>query len=167
MRVLIKVTELRPPDLARDKFREICKKAFAHIAHYWYKNFFPRHFTSQAKRKYNHTARNPAYVEKKKRLARRGIVALGGAVDGVFTGRMANELLAGAIVRAFPTRGRITMKGPNYMRINFRKAGRANLKRELTTVSDDEFKILLAEFKRFVAKEFKAWRGSRRQKTYS
>lgn len=166
IRLLIKVKDIRPPGLARDKFRDICRRAFSHVGNYWYKNFFPNHFTTQAKHKYGHQTRSNKYQQKKERLARRGVVALGGTVDNVFTGRMARELLSGALIRGFPTRATVTMRGPNYMRINFR-TNRPKTKRELVTVTDQEMKILLAEFKRFVAKEFKAWRGSRREKVYS
>jgi hypothetical protein len=168
IRLLINVKEIRPPDVARDAFRVICRKAFSHIAHYWYKNFFPRHFTTQAKHKYGHKPRSKKYLDNKRKLAQRGIVALGGVVDNVFTGDMAKALLSGAIIRGFPTRGKVEMRGPNYLRMRF-KAGtnQPNKKRELVDLADDELKILLAEFKRFVLREMKTYRGTRKQKTYS
>lgn len=168
IRLLINVKEIRPPDVARDAFRVICKRAFAHVGNYWYKNFFPRHFTTQAKHKYNHKPRSKKWLDRKRKLAQRGMAAMGGVVDNVLTGNMASELLSGAMIRAFPTRARVTMRGPNYLRMKF-KAGsnQPNKKRELTTLADDEFKILLAEFKRFVLREMKNYRGVRREKTYS
>jgi len=168
IRLLINVKEIRPPDVARDAFRVICKKAFAHIGNYWYRNFFPRHFTPQARHKYKHQPRSKKYLDNERKLAQRGIAALGGAVDNVFTGKMASDLLSGAFIRAFPTRARVEMRGPNYLRIRF-KAGsnQPNKKRELVALADDEFKILLAEFKRFVVREMRTYRGIRKEKTYS
>lgn len=167
IRLLVNVKEIKPPDVSRDKFREICRRAFSHIGHYWYKNFFPEHFTVQAKHKYNHRPRSKKYLEQKQKLARRGIAAMGGAVDNVFTGDMARQLLSGAIIRGFPTRATVTMRGPSYMRINFRSGNQPNKKRELVALTREEMRFLLAEFKRFVAKEFKAWRGIRRNRVYS
>lgn len=168
IRLLINVREIKPPGVSRDKFREICRKAFSHIGHYWYKNFFPLHFTAQAKHKYNHRPRSKKYLAKKQSLARKGIAAMSGAIDNVFTGQMARELLSGATIRGFPTRATVTMRGPNYMRMNFRSgSNQPNKKRELVALTREEMRFLLGEFKRFVAKEFRAWRGIRRNKVYS
>lgn len=168
IRLLINVKEIKPPKMARDKFRDICRRAFSHIGQYWYKNFFPNHFTIAAKRKYGHKDRSSKYRANKEKLARRGIVAMGGVVDNVFTGDMARQLLSGSIIRGYPTRATVTMRGPNYMRMNFRSgSAQPNKKRELVALTKEEMRLLLAEFKRFVAKEFKAWRGTRSNKVYS
>jgi len=167
-RLSITVKENKPPDVARDAFRVICRKAFAHIGNYWFKNFFPKHFTVQAKHKYNHRPRSRKYQEQKRKLAARGKAALGGVVDNVLTGDMMRQLLSGAVVRGFPTRARVEMRGPNYMRLNF-KAGtnQPNKKRELVALTDEEAKFLIAEFKRFILREFRTYRLQKRRRVIS
>lgn len=182
-RMRIKIVENKPPDIARQAFRDICKRGFSHIANIWYREIFPKHFRVQAKNAYQHQPRTEGYKKKKKRMAARGKVAMGGTVDNVFTGAMMRQLKSGCIIRAFPTRGKVTMTGPDYLKINFKNMGQAkrhwwnrssrgtgspqpNKKRELTTLTREETRYLLREFKRFVTDEFNKYRGARRIKTF-
>lgn len=159
----IKLKENKPPDLARDAWRKACKTAFAAIAWHWFKTMLPRHFTVQARHKYNHRPRSKKWNDRKQALAKRGVAAMGGMIDNVFTGRMMEAVTRQAAVRAFPTRARVSMFGPNYMKINFRSgSSQPNKKKEMVAVTKEELRELLTMFKRVMLDETNKARTSSR-----
>ena len=157
-----KVKENKPPDLARDAWRKACKKAFVAICWHWHKHMLPRHFEPSARHRYNHKPRSRKWNDRKQALAKRGIAAMGGMVDNVFKGHMMEALKRSAVVRGFPTRGRLSMFGPNYMKINFRgSSNQPNKKAEVVKLTKPELQELLRLFKKVMIEETNKARATR------
>src|SRR5688572_29257737 len=148
IRLRITIVEQKPDDVPRQAWRAACKKGFEHICTLWLRMFFPKHFELSARSKYRHKLRSTAWIKKKKNIAERRGYPFGGSRDNVFSGKMMRDLLGSpAVVRGFPTRGRITLTGPDHMRINFRaSSNQPNKKAELTAITREEMKFLLREF---------------------
>lgn len=161
-RLKFKLIEKRPVGVLRDKWREICRKAWFIVGDYWFRNFLKRHFTAQAKYTYKHKPRSSKYRRNKERLASRGKVAMGGQVDNVFSGAAMQQITSQAIIRGFPTRVKVVMLAPPYFRIRF-KAGSSqpNKKREIVATTDDEQRILKRIMREYITKEIKAIRDKR------
>lgn len=133
--------EERPLDVAlRAWRRDILKPMHQDIGDYWHDKIFPRHFKPGAAQKYKHAGRTQGYLEKKEKLARRGVVkrVSGQLQDNVFTGRMRADLQRSRIVRGYPTRTTVTMMGPRYVTMRVHKSNQPDKARELTTVTSDE-----------------------------
>jgi len=155
----ITLTQKRPPGVVRDKWREICRRAWYIVGEYWFRNFLKQHFTEQAKYKYKHRPRSSKYQRNKERLAQRGIVAEGGRVDNVFRGDLMRAITSQAVIRGFPSRVKVSMFGPSYLRMKF-KAGtnQPNKKVEIVTTTQAEQNVLKRLFRQFVVEQIRAIR---------
>lgn len=161
-RLKFKLIETRPVGVVRDKWREICRKAFQLVGEYWFRNMLKKHFTPQAKHTYKHKPRSSGYRRNKERLAQRGKVAMGGQVDNVFTGNMMQSLQQTAVIRGFPTRVKVSMFGPKYMRINFRAGSQQpNKKQEVITTTDQEQNILKRIMREYIVKQIREIRAKK------
>jgi len=161
-RLKFKLIEKRPVGVVRDKWREICRKAFQLVGEYWFRNMLKNHFTAQAKFTYKHKPRSSKYKTNKARLAQRGKVAMGGVVDNVFSGDTMRQVTGQALIRGFPTRVKVSMFGPNYLRMRF-KAGsnQPNKKAELITTTDAEQNILKKIMREYIVQQIKAIRAKK------
>ena len=161
-RLKFKLIEKRPVGVVRDKWREICRKAWYIVGEHWFRNMFRNHFTAQAKYTYKHKPRSRKYLVQKERMAKRGKAAMGGVVDNVLTGEMMQMLTSQAVIRGFPTRVKVTMIGPDHLKIRF-KAGtnQPNKKRELVTTTAAEQDILKRLMREFITKQIKAIRDKK------
>jgi hypothetical protein len=155
-----KVLQKRPVGIARDPWRKIARESMGEVGHYWFQNFFPEHFKEGAKYKYRHRPRQTAYKRNKVKLAQRGKVLMGGTVDNVFSGRTMQALLGNiAIVRPFPSRVTVYMRGPRYLATRFRTASnQPNKPKELTTVTRDEQRVLNRVARDAVAQRIRDYR---------
>jgi hypothetical protein len=161
-RLRFKLIEKRPVGVVRDKWREICRKAWFLVGEHWFRNMLKNHFNVASKHKYNHRTRSTQYRKNKVKAAVRGKAILGGVVDNVFTGRMMHDITSTAVIRGFPTRVRVSMFGPNYMRMRF-KAGsnQPNKKQEIITTTQDEQRILKRIMREYVTQQIKAIRDKK------
>ena len=159
-RLKFKLIEQRPIGVVRDKWREICRKAWFLVGDYWFRNMLKNHFTPQAKYTYKHEPRSKKYLDQKRKLAARGKAILGGIVDNVLTGAVMRAVTTNAMIRGFPTRVRVSMYGPDYLkstgfsRRKLRQVSRQpNKKRELITTTDAEQKILKRIMREFITQQ--------------
>jgi hypothetical protein len=161
-RLKFKLIEKRPVGVVRDKWREICRKAWYIVGEYWFRNFLKKHFTTQAKHTYKHKPRSKRWLDTKEKLAKRGKAIMGGQVDNVLTGDAMRQITSQAVIRGFPTRVKVSVFAPSYFRIRF-KAGSSqpNKKREIITTTDEEQRILKKLMRDHITKEIKAIRDKR------
>jgi hypothetical protein len=113
----------RPPDVARDAWRDISRAGLQAVAEHWHVHILPDHFTEQARYRYRHQLRGIKYGRRKAHLAAAGRpFEQGGApvigpqpTDNVLTGYMQQQLQSSKAITAYPTRVTLKMYGPRYM----------------------------------------------------
>ena len=132
----IAVTFDPSPRKARGKAREVFREAMRDQATSWHRNYAPRHFARGARSRYGYRRRSPNYERRKSRLIAAGRVQ-GPRRDLIYTGLTMRKMRGAAQIKAFPTRARITMFTPSYVRIRPR-GNRPNLHDELTRVATEE-----------------------------
>jgi hypothetical protein len=150
---------LRTEDRAKHKLSVRAHKAtmretLREAAEHWHREIAPKHFQTGAAQRYGYQPRSPRTREIKRRLAARGKVADGGALDLVWSGRMRDAVLNAGFIRATAARATLKMVGPFYMKFrafaNRRQVtGRAGASgqqpdkpKELTTVTPGERRTL-------------------------
>lgn len=155
-RLKFNLIEKRPVGVVRDKWREICRKAFQLVGEHWFRNMLKNHFTPQAKHTYRHKARSSKYKTNKARLAQRGKVAMGGVVDNVFSGDTMQQVTSKALIRGFPTRVKVSMFGPNYLRMKFKSgSNQPNKKQEIIATTEAEQSTLKRIMREYITKQIK------------
>lgn len=83
-------------------------------------------------------------------------------MDNVFTGNMMQSLQQTAVIRGFPTRVKVSMFGPKYMRINFRAGSQQpNKKQEVITTTDQEQNILKRIMREYIVKQIREIRAKK------
>ena len=120
----------------------------------WQKDVLPQRFMPGAR--YPHRPRSAKYLKQKENAARRGVAIFGGTVVNVYTGRMMLKLLAGGMVRAFPSRVSITKSGTRYIDMRVYKANQPDKWNELATLKRSEANLLSRAFRRTYEKQVKA-----------
>lgn len=130
----------RPPDVAVRKWREIMRAAHTDQGEYWHREYLPGHFKPNARFKYRHKRRTRKYLERKRRLAQKGIVQDGGEVDLVYSGLM-RELMSVATIRGSASRATLTMQAPRYVTLN-PQSNQPHKAAEVTRVTQEEAKRL-------------------------
>jgi len=143
-------------DVQFDRGHQVSKRAHieamreAHRAagELWHAKMLPKHFTAQAKATYQHQARKPKYIERKKRMALAGKVLLSGVIDNVLHGLTEDALKGFVSVKAFPTRFTLRMSGPSYLSMRPYKSGQPDKAAEITRITATEKKELAAEMRR-------------------
>lgn len=141
--ILVTIFSTDHPDLVKRELREATTAGYRAMGQLWAGPLLEEHFTPQARLKFVHTPRTPAYLRRKRALAAIGIVEDGGEVDIVFSGatRRAAQRAKYAI-RASHDKVEIPIVGPNYYPARNRR--RINLGRELMTVPPSHEKQLSA-----------------------
>jgi hypothetical protein len=167
--------------IAKRRWKEWMRQAFAETALFWFENLLPLHFKINSKERYNHKPRSAKYLRAKRRAAARGKVKYGGNVDNVYTGAMEELLRSACAIRAYPTRAVVRMAGPRYMTMTpftgdrskgfkygknrsqtiSRTAGQQPDKvAELTTVTTDELQVMSNIFANSLTRQFNELRDT-------
>ena len=153
-----------PPVLSRRKLTAALKVAFETAGSYWKEQYLPRHF-DQRQGRYQYRRRTQKYLTSKAKKAKLAAVqppvVKGGALLLVNTGLTERSMEAHHPVRAYPTRVTIKMPGPRYVGMRPYKSNHPNLGAEITKVTADENRTLLALFERTLQKEIDAYREKR------
>lgn len=118
------------PELSRRQLHTALRAMHQAMGDEWAHNLLPEHFRPAAFRAFGYQARTPKYNAVKLRMFKAGAidkrtgrrVIAGPETPLVYTGRMREEVLASATVRAFPSRVRITMSGPAYFTLRPRNS---------------------------------------------
>lgn len=158
--VIIRTQIAQPPGLSQRKARAFLREAHRAMGETWQKDVLPQRFMPGAR--YPHRPRSAKYLKQKENAARRGVAIFGGTVVNVYTGRMMLKLLAGGMVRAFPTRVSITKSGTRYidMRVYSTNARGMTTQpdkwNELATLKRSENKLLSRSFRDTYEKQVKA-----------
>jgi hypothetical protein len=116
----------------------IWKEAHREAGQYWFDHFLGRHWDAGANEKYGYQPRTFGWLRAKQRIAAARGYPAGGKVPLLFTGTAREDLRRFALVRSFPSRVTVTMRGPLYITMNPRKAGRPNMGKEVTSTTIEE-----------------------------
>ncbi|MCP4571478.1 MAG: hypothetical protein GY838_03935 [bacterium] len=170
--IRITTTYEQPPDMSKRFFKKAMRAGHEAMARMWHKLFLPLHFRRNARNRYDHQARKPKYVKKKRFFGKAGRPAPGGVrvrhggeVDNVWSGDLERNMREWVTVRAFPTRATATMHGPRYISMRPYNSGHPDKAAELTDVSADEKVQLTAELDRVVTREFAAYKKRKTVRT--
>jgi hypothetical protein len=136
------ITETRPPEVSARAWTQITRQAHADQALAWVKHDLPNHFKLHARFAYRHRPRRPATKARKTRDAQRGRAEEGGLVDMVHSGDLRKAVLSAPSIRAFPSRARITLNGPSYLRMKPRTTTLPDMAAEVFTVTTPEARDL-------------------------
>ena len=113
------ITEEPPMNVSGRARKESTRKAHKTVTENWQKRMLPDHFNQNKQGKYRFKRRSPKYLASKRRqaAARRPKVRVrdSGKTLLVFSGLMRRLLKRKQVVRAFPTRGTLTIPGPRYV----------------------------------------------------
>jgi len=82
----------------------------------WATTYLPRHWTPYAKTKYQHTPRSIDWLQRRRQLARRGVIREGGGeIDNLVTGLFRELVLGWYEIRARGKSVRFRCYGPRYV----------------------------------------------------
>lgn len=160
--IYIRCKLIRPPWLSQRKFREVMRGAHKHVGRTWHRDMLPRHFEQPAEGGgiYGYKRRSKKHLKRKRRGVYREYSGTGGynwKLDPaaskyalVFTGLTRDKVRdARPLIRAFPTRARVTMPAPSYVRM--KPSGLTmmpHMAKEITTVTRGEKITLQKEFQK-------------------
>lgn len=154
--IVIRTQIVQPPGLSQRKHRAFAKEAHRAMGQTWQHDVLPPRLMPGAR--YPHRPRSAKYLRQKENAAQRGVAIFGGQVVNVYTGRMMLKLLAGGMVRAFPTRVSISKSGTRYIDMRVYKANQPDKWNELATLKRSEAKLLSRTFTRSYERQVKASR---------
>jgi hypothetical protein len=155
--IKIKIEDDKPPDVAARRYREFSKRGFEVAAAWWHQALLPEHFQQFAAAKYRYKPRTKKYLDRKRKLAERGIVKDGGRLPLVFSGTMRDLMVRAAVIRGFPTRATLRMEAPRY--VTFRpKANQPDKVAEVTRVLPAQQQRLEEIYRDHVEGELKDFR---------
>jgi hypothetical protein len=115
----IKLTFDRPPDFSNRGWKEVLRGAMRAAAEHWHAEMLPRHFERSARERYGYQPRTAAYQRRKIRSGR----ATGG-VDLVYSGLSRDSALKPPRIRAYPSRARLELLVPPYIKMRPDPRGR-------------------------------------------
>ena len=138
----------RPPDFSKRGWKEVMREANRRTILHWHKEMLPRHFKADAAGRYGYRPRRVWYVRQKHYKP-----AL------IFSGRAARAVQGTPLVKAFPTRARLTMNAPAYYKIR-RRDKRPPLIEETLRITFDESQELGQYMKKQVAQLMAEKRGA-------
>lgn len=116
----------------------------------WKQKYLPLHFQPGNRERYSLQPRTPQYLKRKLRAGDRKKnargrsrasftkVALGGAVDLVYTGLMRRQVTKHAKIRSFPTRCTVVITGPSYFTRRPKNPKHPNLALEVVRLIPEE-----------------------------
>lgn len=146
-----KMTESRPPEVSQRAWRGITRDAHAAQGLGWVQQFLPLHFKPFSATKYKYRRRSPNYLARKERDADAGRIDASHAnLPLVRTGNMRDVVLHIAYVKPFPSRVRIDLNGPDYLRMRPRTFKLPDMAKEIFTVLPSEQRTLEATLDRKV-----------------
>lgn len=151
--VVIRTRISQPPGLSQRKARAFLREAHRAMGETWQQEILPQRFMPGAR--YPHRPRSARYLRYKKRLAERGLAIFGGTVVNVLTGRMMLKILAGGVIRAFPTRVSIQKTGTRYIDMRVYKANQPDKWNELASLKRSEANRLGRSFRDRYEKQVK------------
>lgn len=109
--------------ISKAAFGRVMRATNYAVARYWDRNYVASHFKVQARGRYGYQPRTKRYEQKKRALARAGIVKKQGRVDLVFTGTAERVASRPHAIRAFPNRASVRLATPSYISMRQRRKG--------------------------------------------
>lgn len=155
----------RPLDIPIRAWRDILKAGTMAVAMYFEEHVKPRKFEASAASLDNFQKRTAKYLKKKVggiiRTPQGGKfpVKEGGERDWVYSGRTRTAVLKPSKVRAFPTRARVDLNTPDYVRERTRNGAPPGT--ELTSVTGEEFQEMERVYAAAVEAALNQYRQSR------
>lgn len=138
--------ESRPPEVTVRAWRELRREGLRQMGLYWHRHFLPRHFEPAARYRYRYQPRSKQWRERKRQLAARGQVKLGGEADLVASGLLRDTLTRFATIRPYQNRATLRMTGPRYITMKPRDTRQPHKALEVTTVIQAEGRDLSRMF---------------------
>jgi hypothetical protein len=153
------------PDLSRREKARVLKGSMLAVGVKWAFDLLPEHFQKGPQRAFNFTPRTAAWKKRKRRLFSVGI-AVEPDTDLVFRGNLRDQVQYSArrLIRAFPSRCRVSMYGPQYFTLRARSKHTIRLAQEVLAVSQRHKSILGDTADRGLNEELRAVRASRRNR---
>lgn len=139
----ITITFDRPPDFSKRGWREALRGAMRAAAEHWHAAIMPRHFERSARGRYGYQPRTAKYQRRKmfSGAARSGL-------DLVYSGRARESAMRRPLIRAYPTRARLDLLVPPYIKMKPDPRGRRKaapaMGDEMTRVTFEEAEELAA-----------------------
>ena len=133
--ISIRITFSIPPDFSKRGFKEVQRQANAEAVLEWFHKFLKGHFDAGASAKYAYQARKWKFSKKNPKSRYQPAL--------VHTGLTRDTALRGTpLVRAFPTRARLDIPTPPYVKMVPGKGGRPNLGAEMVALAYSELGYL-------------------------
>lgn len=149
----VRLTLDKPADLSTRGWKEIMRRAHSRELLDWHRTKLRGHFRKAASATYGYQTRKPKYL---KQRFKRGKPPL------IYRGATYNATVKGTpLIRAFPTRAKLTMNTPKYVKMVPLKSGRPNLGAELTAVTWQETRDMEASEAAYAEKEIMRIRAKR------
>ena len=118
----MRITYSPPPTSVR-RFNEVSRETYREGASYWTRQFLPRHFRHGADVRYGYKPRTPKYLRTR---AKRGKPPL------VHSGLTSSRISQGMPnIKPYPTRVKIELHVPSYIRMTPRGTKHPNMAREI------------------------------------
>ena len=164
MTLYTKITFDPPATKYGRKLPEVTREGHRRIMLFWHRKYVKRHFNVGARSRYGYKPRSKKYLWRKGQLIKAvasGIVALNSRHDMVLTGLTRDKALGRPHVKAWPTRAKLTMFTPSYVKMkpNLSKRNAPNLGQELTRTIPEEKREMDRELERVVIKGLRNIRG--------
>lgn len=137
------------------EFREAREGGMQAIGQMWHRDMLPEHFTDRATRLYKYAERTAKYKKRKQKK-------FGHKTPLVFTGRMRDALMGLAQIRASSEKVRVSMSGPRwlsgFMSFRGRTGTGPDMKKEITTIRQDEGETLAMGLHRYIVQRLETMR---------
>jgi len=105
----------RPPDFSRRGWKEVQRAAMQAAAEHWDEAMMPGHFEQNARSRYGYQPRSSGYQKSKIKAVMRGKAR--GGMDMVFSGLTQDSAMKRPLIKAFPTRARVDLLVPSYIKM--------------------------------------------------
>ena len=148
--VNLKITYDPPPSKYSRKFNATTKAAYLAGAKYWHQQFLPMHFRAGAESKYHYRTRTEKYLNRK---GKRGKPPL------VYSGATQEAVESYVKIKPYPSRVRLEMHAPRYVKMVPRSAKHPNLGREIAETTPAEVAQIAAVMTKAAEKEMNKVRG--------
>lgn len=141
--VLIRTTHSDYPELKARQLGEASRASNRAMAEVWVQTMLPDHFSPSAHYKYGYAPRSKRYMDRKRKLAARGVVLDGGQTDLVFTGRLRHMLTQiQPLIKSYPSRASAILFGTPYFTDRPRNPRKPNMGREVTQILPHQEQVL-------------------------
>ena len=126
----VRLTLDKPADLSTRGWKEIMRRAHRRELKHWHRTKLRGHFLKGAASRYGYQPRKPKYLSQPRKRGKPPLMYGGDAYNATVRGT--------PLIRAFPTRAKLTMNTPKYVMMRPWKSGRPNLGAEMTALTWQE-----------------------------